>query len=114
MKSFIANIVLVKDIVTDYFFQFLFVFCAFGMICYVVIMSALGVAVLLHEPEKKPTIVIEQPADIIINYEDVGCVLAQYPKLSYMADTDTVEVMIECDRDILFYYLPAEAPDEKI
>ena len=58
------------------------------------------------------TIDIELPVEevvpqVIIKVDNVGCVIAEAPTLTYYVQTDTVRVSIECDSDILFNYLPA-------
>ena len=54
-----------------------------------------------------PEPLVEPPTPIIIKVDNVGCVIAEEPTLTYYVQTDTVRVSIECDSDILFNYLPA-------
>ena len=54
-------------------------------------------------------IVTEPP--VIIKVDNVGCVIAEEPTLTYYVTTNTVRVTIECDSNILFNYLPAVAEE---
>lgn len=44
---------------------------------------------------------------VIIQVDNVDCVISEEPTLTYYAATDTVRLNIECDSGILFHYLPA-------
>jgi hypothetical protein len=61
----------------------------------------------LYAKEEAPEPIVEPPTPIIIKVDNVGCVIAEEPTLTYYVQTDTVRVSIECDSDILFNYLPA-------
>lgn len=63
-----------------------------------------------HTAEQGVAIVTEPP--VIIKVDNVGCVIAEEPTLTYYVTTNTVRVTIECDSNILFNYLPAV--DEEI
>ena len=63
----------------------------------------------LYAKEEAPEPIVEPPTPIIIKVDNVGCVIAEEPTLTYYVQTDTVRVSIECDSDILFNYLPAVA-----
>ena len=63
----------------------------------------------LYAKEEAPEPIVEPPKPIIIKVDNVGCVIAEEPTLTYYVQTDTVRVSIECDSDILFNYLPAVA-----
>ena len=57
----------------------------------------------------EPAIIPEEPLPppVVIKVDNVGCVIAEEPRLTYYVQTDTVRVSIECDSNILFNYLPA-------
>lgn len=77
--------------------------------------AALGLAVvggyIAGSSEAKavePVIIPEElPPEVVIKVDNVGCVIAEEPTLTYYVQTDTVRVSIECDSDILFNYMPA-------
>ena len=50
---------------------------------------------------------VEELPPVVIKVDNVNCVIAEEPTLTYYVQTDTVRVSIECDSDILFHYLPA-------
>ena len=50
---------------------------------------------------------VQELPPVIIQVDNVDCVIAEIPTLTYYVQTDTVRVNIECDSDILFNYLPA-------
>ena len=63
----------------------------------------------LYGKEEVPEPIVEPPTPIIIKVDNVGCVIAEQPTITYYVATDTARVTIECDSDILFNYLPAVA-----
>ena len=71
---------------------------------------ALVVALGVLLTQNQPAVVLEKPP-VIIKVDNVGCVIAEEPTLTYYVTTDTVRVTIECDSDILFNYLPAVAEE---
>ena len=56
----------------------------------------------------------ELPPPVVIKVDNVNCVIAEEPTLTYYVMTDTVRVSIECDSDILFHYLPALVEEVKL
>ena len=60
-----------------------------------------------YAKEEAPEPIVEPPTPIIIKVDNVGCVIAEQPTITYYVATDTARVTIECDSDILFNYLPA-------
>ena len=50
---------------------------------------------------------IPEVAPVIIKVDQVNCVIAEEPTLTYYSATDTVRVTIECDSDLIFNYMPA-------
>ena len=50
---------------------------------------------------------VQELPPVIIQVDNVDCVIAEIPTLTYYVQTNTVRVNIECDSDILFNYLPA-------
>jgi hypothetical protein len=56
----------------------------------------------------------ELPPPVVIKVDNVNCVIAEEPTLTYYVMTDTVRVNIECDSDILFHYLPALVEEVKL
>jgi len=79
--------------------------------------AALGLAVVggytvgssRAKADVEPAIIPEEPLPppVVIKVDNVNCVIAEEPTLTYYVMTDTVRVSIECDSDILFNYLPA-------
>ena len=78
--------------------------------------AALGLAVVggytvgssRAKADVEPAIILEElPQPVVIKVDNVGCVIAEEPRLTYYVQTDTVRVSIECDSNILFNYLPA-------
>ena len=63
----------------------------------------------LYAKEEAPEPLVEPPTPIIIKVDNVGCVIAEQPTITYFVATDTARVTIECDSDLLFNYLPAVA-----
>jgi hypothetical protein len=61
----------------------------------------------LYAKEEAPEPLEEVLPPIIIKVDQVNCVIAEEPTLTYYSATDTVRVTIECDSDLLFNYLPA-------
>ena len=43
-----------------------------------------------------------------IEVDGVGCVISEEPVLTYYKATESVRLNIECDVDVLYYYLPAQ------
>jgi hypothetical protein len=60
-----------------------------------------------YAKEEAPEPIVEPPTPIIIKVDNVGCVIAEQPTITYYVATDTARVTIECDSDLLFNYLPA-------
>jgi hypothetical protein len=54
-----------------------------------------------------PEVVEQTIPDVVIKVDNIGCVIAEVPVITYYVATDTARVTIECDSDILFNYLPA-------
>jgi hypothetical protein len=54
-----------------------------------------------------PEPIVEEIPPVIIQVDNVGCVIAEVPVITYYVATDTARVTIECDSDLLFNYLPA-------
>ena len=63
----------------------------------------------LYAKEEAPEPLEEVLPPIIIKVDQVNCVIAEQPTITYYVATDTARVTIECDSDILFNYLPAVA-----
>lgn len=61
-----------------------------------------------YAKEEAPEPIVEPPTPIIIKVDNVGCVIAEQPTITYYVATDTARVTIECDSDLIFNYLPAE------
>jgi hypothetical protein len=58
-------------------------------------------------PVEVVEVAVQELPPVIIQVDNVDCVIAETPTLTYYVQTDTVRVNIECDSDILFNYLPA-------
>jgi len=58
-------------------------------------------------PVEVVEVAVQKLPPVIIQVDNVDCVIAEIPTLTYYVQTDTVRVNIECDSDILFNYLPA-------
>ena len=81
----------------------------YSVIAIIVVSLAAYMIGSLYAKEEAPEPLVEPPTPIIIKVDNVGCVIAEEPTLTYCVQTDTVRVSIECDSDILFNYLPAVA-----
>ena len=81
----------------------------YSVIAIIVVSLAAYMVGSLYAKEEAPEPLVEPPTPIIIKVDNVGCVIAEEPTLTYYVQTDTVRVSIECDSDILFNYLPAVA-----
>lgn len=81
----------------------------YSVIAIIVVSLAAYMVGSLYAKEEAPEPIVEPPTPIIIKVDNVGCVIAEEPTLTYYVQTDTVRVSIECDSDILFNYLPAVA-----
>ena len=81
----------------------------YSVIAIIVVSLAAYMIGSLYAREEAPEPIVEPPTPIIIKVDNVGCVIAEEPTLTYYVQTDTVRVSIECDSDILFNYLPAVA-----
>ena len=81
----------------------------YSIIAIIVLSLAAYMVGSLYAKEEAPEPLVEPPTPIIIKVDNVGCVIAEEPTLTYYVQTDTVRVSIECDSDILFNYLPAVA-----
>jgi|TARA_B110000211_G_scaffold107540_1_gene124779 hypothetical protein len=81
----------------------------YSVIAIIVVSLAAYMIGSLYAKEEAPEPIVEPPTPIIIKVDNVGCVIAEEPTLTYYVQTDTVRVSIECDSDILFNYLPAVA-----
>lgn len=81
----------------------------YSVIAIIVVSLAAYMIGSLYAKEEAPEPLVEPPTPIIIKVDNVGCVIAEEPTLTYYVQTDTVRVSIECDSDILFNYLPAVA-----
>jgi hypothetical protein len=79
----------------------------YSIIAIIVVSLAAYIIGSLYATEEAPEPIVEPPTPIIIKVDNVGCVIAEEPTLTYYVQTDTVRVSIECDSDILFNYLPA-------
>jgi len=79
----------------------------YSIIAIIVVSLAAYMVGSLYATEEAPEPIVEPPTPIIIKVDNVGCVIAEEPTLTYYVQTDTVRVSIECDSDILFNYLPA-------
>lgn len=81
-----------------------------GMVVIIAAMFWLAAGKARAEREFVPVVaqeVEELPQPVVIKVDNVGCVIAEEPTLTYYVQTDTVRASIECDSDILFHYLPA-------
>ena len=58
-------------------------------------------------PVEVMEVAVQELPPVIIQVDNVDCVIAEIPTLTYYVQTDTVRVNIECDSDILFNYIPA-------
>jgi len=58
-------------------------------------------------PVEVVEVAVQELPPVIIQVDNVDCVIAEIPTLTYYVQTNTVRVNIECDSDILFNYLPA-------
>lgn len=50
---------------------------------------------------------IPEIAPVIIKVDQVDCVIAEEPTLTYYTTTNTVRVTIECDSGLIYNYMPA-------
>jgi len=81
----------------------------YSVIAIIVVSLAAYMIGSLYAKEEVPEPLEEVLPPIIIKVDQVNCVIAEEPTLTYYSATDTVRVTIECDSDILFNYLPAVA-----
>ena len=81
----------------------------YSVIAIIVVSLAAYMVGSLYAKEEAPEPLEEVLPPIIIKVDQVNCVIAEEPTLTYYSATDTVRVTIECDSDILFNYLPAVA-----
>jgi hypothetical protein len=81
----------------------------YSIIAIIVVSLAAYMIGSLYAKEEAPEPLEEVLPPIIIKVDQVNCVIAEEPTLTYYSATDTVRVTIECDSDILFNYLPAVA-----
>jgi hypothetical protein len=81
----------------------------YSVIAIIVVSLAAYMIGSLYAKEEAPEPLEEVLPPIIIKVDQVNCVIAEEPTLTYYSATDTVRVTIECDSDILFNYLPAVA-----
>ena len=77
-----------------------------------VAIGAIAVAIIFTREIAPETEIIApailEVAPVIIKVDQVNCVIAEEPTLTYYSATDTVRVTIECDSDLIFNYMPAE------
>jgi hypothetical protein len=79
----------------------------YSIIAIIVVSLAAYMIGSLYAKEEAPEPLEEVLPPIIIKVDQVNCVIAEEPTLTYYSATDTVRVTIECDSDLLFNYLPA-------
>jgi hypothetical protein len=79
----------------------------YSVIAIIVVSLAAYMIGSLYAKEEAPEPLEEVLPPIIIKVDQVNCVIAEEPTLTYYSATDTVRVTIECDSDLLFNYLPA-------
>jgi|TARA_B110000211_G_scaffold222017_1_gene270255 hypothetical protein len=81
----------------------------YSVIAIIVVSLAAYMVGSLYAKEEAPEPLEEVLPPIIIKVDQVNCVIAEQPTITYYVATDTARVTIECDSDILFNYLPAVA-----
>jgi hypothetical protein len=79
----------------------------YSIIAIIVVSLAAYMVGSLYAKEEAPEPLEEVLPPIIIKVDQVNCVIAEQPTITYYVATDTARVTIECDSDILFNYLPA-------
>jgi predicted aconitase with swiveling domain len=79
----------------------------YSVIAIIVVSLAAYMVGSLYAKEEAPEPIVEEIPPVIIQVDNVGCVIAEVPVITYYVATDTARVTIECDSDLLFNYLPA-------
>ena len=79
----------------------------YSVIAIIVVSLAAYMVGSLYAKEEAPEPLEEVLPPIIIKVDQVNCVIAEQPTITYYVATDTARVTIECDSDLLFNYLPA-------